>query len=156
MHNMIADRSDWGISRQRAWGVPIPIFYAQDDTPIMDEQVFAHVADLFEQHGSNVWFEREAKDLLPEGYTHPGSPDGIFRKETDTMDGCFDSGSSHTGAMIARGLGYPPDLYIEGSDQYRGWFNSSLIGGTAVHGKAPYRQVLSHGFVMDENGEKMI
>ena len=155
MHNMIADRSDWCISRQRAWGVPIPIFYAQDDTPIMDEQVFAHVADLFEQHGSNVWFEREAKDLLPEGYTHPGSPDGIFRKETDTMDVWFDSGSSHTGAMIARGLGYPADLYFEGSDQYRGWFNSSLIVGTAVHGKAPYRQVLSHGFVMDENGEKM-
>ena len=121
----------------------------------MDEQVFAHVADLFEQHGSNVWFEREAKDLLPEGYTHPGSPDGIFRKETDTMDVWFDSGSSHTGAMIARGLGYPADLYFEGSDQYRGWFNSSLIVGTAVHGKAPYRQVLSHGFVMDENGEKM-
>ena len=135
--------------------MPIPIFYAQDDTPIMDEQVFAHVADLFEQHGSNVWFEREAKDLLPEGYTHPGSPDGIFRKETDTMDVWFDSGSSHTGAMIARGLGYPADLYFEGSDQYRGWFNSSLIVGTAVHGKAPYRQVLSHGFVMDENGEKM-
>ena len=155
MHNMIADRSDWCISRQRAWGVPIPIFYAQDDTPIMDEQVFAHVADLFEQYGSNVWFEREAKDLLPEGYTHPGSPDGIFRKETDTMDVWFDSGSSHTGAMIARGLGYPADLYFEGSDQYRGWFNSSLIVGTAVHGKAPYRQVLSHGFVMDENGEKM-
>ena len=155
MHNMIADRSDWCISRQRAWGVPIPIFYAQDDTPIMDEQVFAHVADLFEQYGSNVWFEREAKDLLPEGYTHPASPDGIFRKETDTMDVWFDSGSSHTGAMIARGLGYPADLYFEGSDQYRGWFNSSLIVGTAVHGKAPYRQVLSHGFVMDENGEKM-
>ena len=155
MHNMIADRSDWCISRQRAWGVPIPIFYAEDDTPIMDEAVFEHVAELFAQYGSNVWFEREAEDLLPEGYTHPGSPNNIFRKETDTMDVWFDSGSSHTGAMIARGEGYPADLYFEGSDQYRGWFNSSLIIGTAVHGKAPYRQVLSHGFVMDENGEKM-
>lgn len=155
MHNMIADRSDWCISRQRAWGVPIPIFYAEDDTPIMDEAVFAHVADLFARYGSNVWFERDAKDLLPEGYAHPGSPNGIFRKETDTMDVWFDSGSSHTGAMMARGLGYPADLYFEGSDQYRGWFNSSLIVGTAVHGGAPYRQVLSHGFVMDENGEKM-
>ena len=155
MHNMIADRSDWCISRQRAWGVPIPIFYAEDDTPIMDKAVFDHVADLFAQYGSNVWFERDAKDLLPEGYTHPGSPNNIFRKEMDTMDVWFDSGSSHTGAMIARGEGYPADLYFEGSDQYRGWFNSSLIVGTAVHGKAPYRQVLSHGFVMDENGEKM-
>ena len=155
MHNMIADRGDWCISRQRAWGVPIPIFYAEDDTPIMDEAVFDHVAELFRQYGSNVWFEREAKDLLPEGYTHPGSPNNIFRKEMDTMDVWFDSGSSHTGAMIARGLGYPADLYFEGSDQYRGWFNSSLIVGTAVHGKSPYRQVLSHGFVMDENGEKM-
>lgn len=155
MHNMIADRGDWCISRQRAWGVPIPIFYGEDDTPIMDKQVFDHVAQLFAQYGANVWFEREAKDLLPEGYTHPSSPNGIFRKESDTMDVWFDSGSSHTGAMLERGLGYPADLYFEGSDQYRGWFNSSLIVGTAVHGTAPYRQVLSHGFVMDGKGVKM-
>lgn len=155
MHNMIADRNDWCISRQRAWGVPIPIFYGEDDTPIMDKQVFDHVAKLFEQYGANVWFEREAKDLLPEGFTHPSSPNGIFRKETDTMDVWFDSGSSHTGAMKERGLGYPADLYFEGSDQYRGWFNSSLIVGTAVHGTAPYKQVLSHGFVMDGKGVKM-
>ena len=155
MHNMIADRGDWCISRQRAWGVPIPIFYGEDDTPIMDEAVFAHVANLFKQFGSNVWFERDVKDLLPEGFTHPSAPNGIFRKETDTMDVWFDSGSSHTGAMKSRGLGYPADLYFEGSDQYRGWFNSSLIIGTAVHGKSPYKQVLSHGFVMDGQGRKM-
>ena len=155
MHNMIADRGDWCISRQRAWGVPIPIFYAEDDTPIMDENVFAHVAALFKEHGSNIWFEKEANELLPEGYTHPGSPNNIFRKETDTMDVWFDSGSSHTGAMMDRGLGYPADLYFEGSDQYRGWFNSSLIIGTAVHGHSPYKQVLSHGFVMDGKGVKM-
>lgn len=155
MHNMIADRGDWCISRQRAWGVPIPIFYAEDDTPIMDQAVFDHVSALFAEHGSNIWFEKEAKELLPEGYTHPNSPNGIFHKESDTMDVWFDSGSSHTGAMIERGLGYPADLYFEGSDQYRGWFNSSLIVGTAVHGKAPYKQVLSHGFVMDGKGVKM-
>lgn len=155
MHNMIADRGDWCISRQRAWGVPIPIFYAEDDTPIMDQKVFDHVAQLFKEFGSNIWFEKEAKELLPQGYTHPGSPNGIFRKETDTMDVWFDSGSSHTGAMIERGLGYPADLYFEGSDQYRGWFNSSLIIGTAVHGQSPYKQVLSHGFVMDGKGVKM-
>lgn len=155
MHNMIADRGDWCISRQRAWGVPIPIIYGEDDTPLMDEAIFEHVAKLVKEFGTNVWFEREAKDLLPESYTNEHSPNGIFRKELDTMDVWFDSGSSHTGAMIDRGLGYPADLYFEGSDQYRGWFNSSLIVGTAIYGKAPYKQVLSHGFVMDEKGVKM-
>ncbi|MEG2801502.1 MAG: isoleucine--tRNA ligase [Longicatena sp.] len=155
MHNMIADRGDWCISRQRAWGVPIPIFYAEDETPIMDPAVFEHVADLFREYGSTIWFEKEAKDLLPEGYTNALSPNNIFVKEMDTMDVWFDSGSSHTGAMQERGLGYPADLYFEGSDQYRGWFNSSLIVGTAVHGQAPYKQVLSHGFVMDGKGVKM-
>ncbi|MFQ8583970.1 MAG: class I tRNA ligase family protein [Holdemania massiliensis] len=155
MHNMIADRGDWCISRQRAWGVPIPIFYNEDGSPIMEKAVFEHVADLFREHGSNIWFEKDAKELLPEGYANPASPHGEFTKETDTMDVWFDSGSSHTGAMIERGLGYPADLYFEGSDQYRGWFNSSLIVGTAVHGQAPYKQVLSHGFVMDGKGVKM-
>jgi isoleucyl-tRNA synthetase len=155
MHNMISDRSDWCISRQRAWGVPIPIIYGEDKTPLMDEAIFKHVAKLFEEHGSNIWYELDARDLLPEGYTSEHSPNGIFTKETDTMDVWFDSGSSHTGAMMEKGLGYPADLYFEGSDQYRGWFNSSLIVGTAVYGKAPYKQVLSHGFVMDENGRKM-
>lgn len=155
MHNMISDRSDWCISRQRAWGVPIPIIYGEDGTPLMDEAIFEHVADLFREHGSNIWFEADVKDLLPEGYTSEHSPNGVFTKETDTMDVWFDSGSSHTGAMKERGLGYPADLYFEGSDQYRGWFNSSLIVGTAIYGQAPYKQVLSHGFVMDENGRKM-
>jgi isoleucyl-tRNA synthetase len=155
MHNMIADRGDWCISRQRAWGVPIPIIYGEDDTPLMDQAIFDHVAELVGEYGSNVWFEREAKDLLPEGYTSEHSPNGIFRKETDTMDVWFDSGSSHTGALWNRDIEYPVDLYFEGSDQYRGWFNSSLIVGTAVYGKAPYKQVLSHGFVMDEKGVKM-
>ena len=155
MHNMIADRDDWCISRQRAWGVPIPIIYAEDDTPLMEKEIFDHVAKLVAQYGSNVWFERDVKDLLPDGYTSEHSPNGKFHKEMDTMDVWFDSGSSHTGAMMARGLGYPADLYFEGSDQYRGWFNSSLIVGTAVHGHSPYKQALSHGFVMDEKGVKM-
>lgn len=155
MHNMIADRGDWCISRQRAWGVPIPILYTEDDMPIMEEAVFQHIAQLIREHGSDIWFEKEAKDLLPEGYTNPASPNGIFRKELDTMDVWFDSGSSHTGVMIERGFPYPADLYFEGSDQYRGWFNSSLIVGTAVHGKAPYKEILSHGFVMDGKGVKM-
>lgn len=155
MHNMISDRSDWCISRQRAWGVPIPIIYGEDGTPLMDEAIFSHVADLFRKHGSNIWFEKSAEELLPEGYVSEHSPNGKFTKETDTMDVWFDSGSSHTGAMLERGLGYPADLYFEGSDQYRGWFNSSLIVGTAIYGHAPYKQVLSHGFVMDEHGKKM-
>ncbi len=155
MHNMIKDRGDWCISRQRAWGVPIPIFYAEDGTPIMDEIVFNHVADLFSKEGSNVWFEKEAKDLLPKSYTHPLSPNGLFKKETDIMDVWFDSGSSHTGVIKTRGGALPVDLYLEGSDQYRGWFNSSLIVSTAVYGHAPYKAVVSHGFVLDGKGEKM-
>ena len=154
MYNMIKDRGDWCISRQRLWGVPIPIFYCEDGSPIMEKEVFDHVADLFEEYGSNVWFEREAKDLLPEGYTNEKSPNGIFTKETDIMDVWFDSGSSWS-ELEARGGEYPCDLYFEGSDQYRGWFNSSMIVGTAVKGGAPYREVLSHGYVCDSNGEKM-
>ncbi len=155
MHNMIKDRGDWCISRQRAWGVPIPIFYTQANTPIMEKAVFDHVAQLFKEFGSSVWFERDAKDLLPKGYTHPESPDGKFRKETDIMDVWFDSGSSHTGVIMNRGGSLPVDLYIEGSDQYRGWFNSSLIISVAAHGHSPYKTVVSHGFVLDGKGEKM-
>ncbi len=154
MYNMIKDRGDWCISRQRLWGVPIPILYCEDGTPIMEKEVFDNIADLFEQYGSNVWFEREAKDLLPEGYTNPKSPNGIFTKETDIMDVWFDSGSSWT-ELEARGGEFPCDIYFEGSDQYRGWFNSSLIVATAVKGRAPYREVLSHGYVCDSKGEKM-
>ena len=155
IYNMIKERGDWCISRQRTWGVPIPIFYCEDGTPIIEKEVFDHVAQLFREHGSNIWFEKDEKDLLPEGYTNEHSPNGIFKKEKDIMDVWFDSGSSHTGVMIERGYDYPVDLYFEGSDQYRGWFNSSLIIGVAAHGKAPYKTVLSHGFVLDGKGNKM-
>lgn len=155
IHNMIKDRGDWCISRQRTWGVPLPIFYCEDGTPVMEKEVFDHISNLFREYGSNVWFEREAKDLLPEGYTNPHSPNGTFKKEKDVMDVWFDSGSSFNGVLIERGLGYPADLYFEGSDQYRGWFNSSLIVGTATQGQAPYKSVLSHGMVLDGKGNKM-
>lgn len=156
LYNMIRDRGDWVISRQRAWGVPLPIFYAEDGTAIMSKDVTDHVADLFAEHGSVIWWDWEAKDLLPEGYSHPGSPNGEFTKETDIMDVWFDSGSSWNGVMNQReGLGYPADLYLEGSDQYRGWFNSSLITSVAVNGHAPYKAILSQGFVLDGKGDKM-
>jgi len=155
LYNMIKDRGDWCISRQRAWGVPLPIFYNEDGSEILDYDVIMHVAELFKEHGSNIWFEKEAKDLLPEGYTNPKSPNGNFKKEEDIMDVWFDSGSSHTGGMIEKGLAYPADIYLEGSDQYRGWFNSSLITGVAVYGQAPYKQIISHGFALDEKGNKM-
>lgn len=156
LYNMIRDRGDWVISRQRAWGVPLPIFYAEDGTAIMTKEVTDHIANLFEKHGSVIWWQREAKDLLPEGFTHPGSPNGEFTKENDIMDVWFDSGSSWNGVLNTReNLGYPADLYLEGSDQYRGWFNSSLITSVAVNGHAPYKSVLSQGFVLDGKGEKM-
>ena len=155
LSNMVKDRQEWCISRQRTWGVPIPVFYAEDGEPILDQKIMAHIADLFKEHGSQIWFRSEAKDLLPEGYTNPHSPHGIFVKEKDIMDVWFDSGSSHHGALIARGLNYPADLYIEGADQYRGWFNSSLSTGVAMTGKAPYKACISHGFVLDGQGNKM-
>jgi isoleucyl-tRNA synthetase len=155
LYNMIHDRGDWCISRQRVWGVPIPIFYNEDGSEIVDYDVMMHVADLFRKYGSNVWFEKEAKDLLPEGYTNPASPNGNFTKEEDIMDVWFDSGSTWNGVLIEQGLPYPSDMYLEGSDQYRGWFNSSLICGVAVTGKAPYKELVSHGFTLDGKGNKM-
>ncbi|WP_227395593.1 isoleucine--tRNA ligase [Jeotgalibacillus aurantiacus] len=156
LFNMVRDRGDWCISRQRAWGVPIPVFYAENGDAIITEETISHVSALFAEHGSNIWFEKEANELLPEGFTHEGSPNGRFTKETDIMDVWFDSGSSHQSVLEAREeLQRPADLYLEGSDQYRGWFNSSLTTGVAVTGKAPYKGVLSHGFALDGNGRKM-
>ncbi|RHW39720.1 isoleucine--tRNA ligase [Lysinibacillus yapensis] len=155
LYNMIRDRGDWVISRQRAWGVPIPIFYAENGEPIITPETIAHISSLFREHGSNIWFQREAKELLPEGFTHEGSPNGLFTKENDIMDVWFDSGSSHQGVLVERGMKYPADLYLEGSDQHRGWFNSSLITSVAINGYAPYKGLLTHGFVLDGEGRKM-
>ena len=156
LYNMIRDRGDWVISRQRVWGVPIPVFYAENGEAILDNTLIEHVAKIFEVEGSNVWFYKDAKELLPEGYTHPGSPNGEFTKEMDIMDVWFDSGTSHQGCCAVRDdLTYPADLYLEGSDQYRGWFNSSLITSVAISGDAPYKELVSAGFVMDGNGNKM-
>ncbi len=156
LYNMVRDRGDWCISRQRAWGVPIPVFYAENGEPIITDETIDHVSNLFRTHGSNIWFQKDAKDLLPEGFTHPGSPNGNFTKETDIMDVWFDSGSSHQAVLLERDdLQRPADLYLEGSDQYRGWFNSSLSTAVAVTGKAPYKGVLSHGFTLDGEGRKM-
>ncbi len=156
MHNMVKDREDWCISRQRVWGVPIPVFYGENGEPIITDETIEHVSELFREHGSNVWFEWEAKDLLPEGFTHPSSPNGEFTKETDIMDVWFDSGSTHQGVLLEREeLQRPADLYLEGTDQYRGWFNSSLSTAVAVTGKAPYKGILSHGFTLDGQGRKM-
>ncbi|OFK75656.1 isoleucine--tRNA ligase [Staphylococcus sp. HMSC071G07] len=156
IYNMIRDRGEWVISRQRVWGVPLPVFYAENGDIVMIEETVNHVADLVEEYGSNVWFDREAKDLLPEGFTHPGSPNGEFTKETDIMDVWFDSGSSHRGVLEQRPeLSFPADLYLEGSDQYRGWFNSSITTSVATRNRSPYKMLLSHGFVMDGEGKKM-
>ncbi len=154
LHNMIEGREDWCISRQRAWGVPIPIIYAEDGTAILDKKVFDHIAELIGQYGSNVWYEREAKDLLPEGYTTEHSPNGLFTKEKDIMDVWFDSGSSFRSVDMAKGYPYPADLYLEGNDQYRGWYNSSLILAVATTGIAPYKSIVTHGMIVDGNGEK--
>src|SRR5690625_4846475 len=156
LHNMVKDREDWCISRQRTWGVPIPVFYGEDQTSIITDETIEHVANLFAEHGSNIWFEWDTKDLLPEGFTHEGSPNGEFTREMDIMDVWFDSGSSHEGVLEDHEeLKRPADVYLEGSDQYRGWFNSSLSTAVAVTGKSPYETVISHGFALDGQGRKM-
>ncbi len=155
LHNMIEGREEWCISRQRKWGVPIPIFYTEKEEPIMDYDLILHIADLFKEHGSDIWFEKEAKDLLPKGYTHPDSPNGVFTKEQDIMDVWFDSGSSHAYVVNEMIGAKQADLYLEGSDQYRGWFNSSLITSYIARGHAPYKKLVSHGFTLDGKGNKM-
>ncbi|MCT6903384.1 MAG: class I tRNA ligase family protein, partial [Lactobacillus sp.] len=123
LHNMIKDRGDWVISRQRAWGVPLPIFYAEDGTAIVTPETIEHIAQIFAKEGSNAWYKKTAKELLPEGFTSEHSPNGKFTKEKDILDVWFDSGSSHQAVMAKRpDLKFPCDLYLEGSDQYRGWF----------------------------------
>ncbi|MDN5325576.1 MAG: isoleucyl-tRNA synthetase [Moorella sp. (in: firmicutes)] len=157
IYNMVADRSDWCISRQRTWGVPIPIFYcASCGREIINDATISHLQELFREHGSNVWFAREAGELVPPGLKCPECGSKEFRKETDIMDVWFDSGSSHAAVLATRPeLAWPADLYLEGSDQHRGWFNSSLSTAVATRGRAPYRQVLTHGFLVDEEGRKM-
>lgn len=159
--SMVQSRPDWCVSRQRPWGVGIPIFYgAQSGVPVMDPVAIEAVAELVEKNGSDAWFLAEPSEILPAGYAHPETGETEFRKETDVLDVWFDSGS--TSLCVLEGnvepawkSNWPADLYLEGSDQHRGWFNSSLIIGTAVRGMAPYRQVVTHGFVNDEQGVKM-
>ena len=138
IYNMIADRSDWCISRQRTWGVPIPIFYCQDcNKEIINDETIEHIKGLFKEHGSDIWFAKDAEDLVPEGLTCSECGGKKFRKETDIMDVWFDSGSSHKAVLTTREeLKWPADLYLEGSDQHRGWFNSSLSTSVATTGRA--------------------
>ncbi len=155
--SMVRDRKDWCISRQRKWGVPIPIFYCKDcGEPYINKDAMLAVADLFGKEGSNAWFDRDASEILPEGTKCPQCGGTAFDKEKDIMDVWFDSGSSHTAVCKRRGyLGFPADLYLEGNDQYRGWFQSSLLTSVATTGTAPYRAVLTHGMILDMEKRKM-
>lgn len=156
IYNMVRDRSDWCISRQRTWGVPIPILYCKEcGKEMVNDSTIKHVQEMFKVEGSNAWFEKDANDLAPAGTAcECGCHD--FIKETDIMDVWFDSGSSHMAVLDQRPeLTWPADLYLEGSDQHRGWFNSSLNIGVACKGSAPYKAVLTHGFIVDEKGKKM-
>ncbi|MCP9849666.1 isoleucine--tRNA ligase [Cyanobium sp. Morenito 9A2] len=158
---MVRDRGDWCISRQRTWGVPIPVFYHRSTGEVLlDQASLAHVQQLIAEHGSDIWWERGEAELLPPDRAAEAAQ---WRKGTDTMDVWFDSGSSWAGVLgglrdgrgLGEGLNYPADLYLEGSDQHRGWFQSSLLTSVAVNGTAPYRRVLTHGFTLDEKGRKM-
>ncbi len=156
IRGMVVDRADWCISRQRIWGVPIPVFYCDCGESIVFPETISHVAEVFEQEGANAWFKRTAAELLPPGYACPSCGGQSFTKETDTMDVWFDSGVSHRAVLTTREeLSWPSDLYLEGSDQHRGWFQSSLSTSVATTGKAPYRAVLTHGMVVDGEGKKM-
>lgn len=155
--NMVSDRSDWCISRQRVWGVPIPAFYCQDTGAVLlEKELILHVADLVEKSGSNIWWELSAEELLPPGFQTDLSQTQQFTKETDIMDVWFDSGTSHEAVLKHfPDLHFPADLYLEGSDQHRGWFQSSLLTSVAAHDTSPYKTVLTHGFVLDGQGRKM-
>ncbi len=157
MVSMISERSDWCISRQRVWGVPIPIFYCDDcGADIVTPETIAKVSSLFREHGSNIWFEAEPKDLLPEGFVCPKCGKSHFSKETDIMDVWFDSGSTWAAVADEREyLKYPADLYLEGGDQYRGWFQSSMLTSMACNGIAPYKQIATHGWTVDGEGKAM-
>jgi isoleucyl-tRNA synthetase len=157
MTNMLRGRPDWCVSRQRVWGVPIPAFYCEGcDETIAGAETIGHVADIFAKETADAWYAREAKDLLPNGFACPQCGGGAFRKETDILDVWFDSGSSSIAVLETRdNLRWPADVYIEGGDQYRGWFNSSLFCGLAAHDAAPYRTVLTHGWVVDGQGKQM-
>ena len=157
--NMVESRTDWCISRQRAWGVPIPIFYCEDcGEVICSDETIENVAKLFEKESSDAWVKYSADELLPQGFVCPKCGKAHFRKEKDIMDVWFDSGVSWRAVVEKRAdeLGHTPvDMYLEGSDQHRGWFQSSLLTSVATQGKAPYKQVLTHGFVFGEDGRKM-
>ena len=155
--SMVRDRKDWCISRQRKWGVPIPIFYCADcGEPYVDKDAMLKVAEIFGEEGSNAWFEKDAKDLMPEGCECKKCGCKNFEKEKDIMDVWFDSGSSHTAVVKRRPyLKFPADLYLEGNDQYRGWFQSSLLTSVATEGVAPYKTVLTHGMILDLERRKM-